>query len=646
MRPHPTDRRSRLLACAYAAFLAVVCVAVLSFGVWREFASRNADLRNAEVELANLAGSLTQQVEDTFDISGTILFGLVNRIETDGLEGEASTKLQAFLKLRKDSLGRVRGLFVYGEDGRWLATSENLDTTGLNNSDRGYFQHHRSSASREVHVGRAVRSRSGGQWIIPVSRRFDRPDGSFGGVVLATIDVAYFSDLYRRMNVGPNGAISLLTGDGIVLARSSEESEHVGRDLSSRPMFDRSRAWKPSGAQRFVSPLDAVMRISAFKFSDRYPVVVVATKAEQDVLAQWQDESRYRLGAMVALVVLIAIVGAYLTRETLDRQKMAAELAAKEADFRLLAEESSDMVMRIDYEGLIQYVSPSCSRILGWSKEQLVGKPCLAGINKDDQSRVDQAVSALRRGVIEEAKVMYRTRRRSSGEIWLETSLRSVRDQSSRIIGVVAVSRDMSDHKDIEDKLSALAMTDGLTGIANRRCFDERLGDEWARAMRENRPLSLMLIDVDHFKAYNDRYGHQMGDDCLRLIGQLLGSVVRRPGDLVCRYGGEEFAVLLPNTNLEGCRVIGDRLRAATEELSIPHEASTVRTHVTLSVGCSVLAPALTHSVARTDLIQAADRALYRAKRNGRDQVVLDTNCLDVSSDLPAHDAPEVAPML
>jgi len=312
-----------------------------------------------------------------------------------------------------------------------------------------------------------------------------------------------------------------------------------------------------------------------------------------------------------------------LVRQLAQRQRMAAALSAKEADFRLLAEQSSDMVMRVDREETIRYVSPSCARVLGWPAGKLEGTPALAGINAQDRPRFEQVVAALKNGEAEEARVIYRNRHREKGEVWLETTLRVTRNAASgQVDGVVAISRDVSAQQHLQGRLAALAATDGLTGLANRRQFDERLSEEWARARRDATPLSLLLIDVDHFKAFNDQYGHQAGDAALRTLGRILGEQARRPADLAARYGGEEFALLLPNTDATGSAEVGERLRNAVRDLGLLHALSLPSKIVTVSVGGASHVPAEVHTD-QAALVAAADRALYAAKHSGRDRVVM-----------------------
>ncbi|QQO35016.1 diguanylate cyclase [Bradyrhizobium diazoefficiens] len=605
-----------------AGFVALICVTILGLSAWREWETRNAELRSAEIDVANLAHSLIQHADDTFELADTILVGLVHRLELDGLGPDSIAKLQAYLPIRKSS-DRIRGIFVYDETGRWLATTEHVDFSGLNNSDREYFRQHRDSPEKGTLIGRPVKSRSGGQWIITASRRINHPDGSFAGVVLLTIDVAYFAKFYERFDVGPNGSASLLNNAGIMLARAHDESgAYVGRDLSNAPLF-RERESRPAAAvYYFRSPIDGVQRLSYYQRSSNYPLMVLASKSQDDVLAPWRHAAATRMIFVLGLVLLIAVIGLYLVRQLLHRQRMAQALAAKEANFRLLAEQSSDMVTRIGLDNRLIYVSPSCVRITGWSAEELLDTSALAGIHPDDMERVEQVISALKNGEAEEARFVYRQRHRDKGEIWAEAALHvTPAADNGEIDGVVAVMRDITEQKDLQDKLASLAATDALTGLANRRAFDEHLADEWARARRDGTQLSLLLIDVDHFKKFNDHYGHLAGDGCLRALGRILSAIARRPADLAARYGGEEFAVLLPNTGPDGCVEVGEGIRQALHDLAMLHAQNPPSRLVTVSVGAATSLPSQASD--SSTLVAAADRALYAAKDSGRDRLVV-----------------------
>jgi diguanylate cyclase (GGDEF)-like protein len=170
------------------------------------------------------------------------------------------------------------------------------------------------------------------------------------------------------------------------------------------------------------------------------------------------------------------------------------------------------------------------------------------------------------------------------------------------------------------DKLASLSMTDGLTDIPNRRNFDSHLEVEWKRGIREQQPLTLMLIDIDCFKAYNDHYGHLQGDQCLRRVARILHQQTSRPRDLVARYGGEEFAMILPHTD-SAAKSLGEQCRAAVEAQALPHAASPINSCVTVSVGVASLVPQ--RGSQAVDLIAQADQALYHAKNTGRNRVAL-----------------------
>jgi diguanylate cyclase (GGDEF)-like protein len=198
--------------------------------------------------------------------------------------------------------------------------------------------------------------------------------------------------------------------------------------------------------------------------------------------------------------------------------------------------------------------------------------------------------------------------------------------KSSRVLARVRTQLRM---KHMADELRRTATTDSLTGVANRRQFDESLEREWLRARRSGDPVSLLMIDVDHFKLYNDRYGHPKGDVCLRHVTQALLSACKGPADLVARYGGEEFVILLPQTPRHGAQHMAQQVIDEVAAIGIFHEDSQTTHHVSVSVGIACFDDASacwendSHALRASDLVQAADKALYSAKRAGRGQAKL-----------------------
>jgi len=171
-------------------------------------------------------------------------------------------------------------------------------------------------------------------------------------------------------------------------------------------------------------------------------------------------------------------------------------------------------------------------------------------------------------------------------------------------------------------ELQRLSSMDGLTSLANRRQFDEKMNTEWQRAIRSGLPLSLIFADIDFFKRYNDHYGHQAGDDCLQRVAAALQETIHRPADLVSRYGGEEFVMILPETTDEGALAVAEKVLAAVAALNIPHANSEAADHVSLSIGVATLCPK--EGAQPQELIETADKMLYRAKERGR-------NCIEVA---------------
>ncbi len=316
----------------------------------------------------------------------------------------------------------------------------------------------------------------------------------------------------------------------------------------------------------------------------------------------------------------------YCISIALDRQKATERRLQEIASLHhLVTENSRDVIILADFEERRSYVSSAAYRLAGWRAEELLQFKSLELVHPEDMPRAKAAVRGLKSG-IEDVMIECRVRKRNGDYVWVEASLRVVRDPVTGVpTGILNMVRDISERKQAEQELreayhalEALAVTDTLTHLANRRRFDQCLTNEWRRGIREHQPLSLLLLDVDLFKSYNDTYGHLRGDSCLKQIAEAAQDVVTRPGDLVARFGGEEFAIVLPNTTNDGAMQIGEQICDSLRRRRLPHIANPLG-YMTISVGCATMVPRMgQHS---TTLIQMADDALYVAKRNGRNQV-------------------------
>ena len=487
-----THIRPRSAARGLKAFVVVVCLVILGLEGWRDWSEREQEIARISAETLNLAKSLVQHAEDTFVVADALLVDVVDRVEFDGALPDTLKRLDAFLIERVQSLPRIKSLTVYEDDGFLLTSSLPGHRGKVNVLDQPFFRHHRESSGSDWFLGPLIRDPLGGDWVLTLSRRIDKPDGSFGGVVQASIPPRYFANFFSRFDVGTKGSITLIHMDGTLLTRYPYIERAIGADLSKEPGFLER---KGSGSYEYVSPIDGVVRMGGYHRNHIFPIGVLSAVGRDEALADWYREFVLRIVVIGFLVATIAT--------------------------------------------------------LGWS-----------------------------------------------------------------------LSAELRRREEVEAELSVLAVTDGLTGLANRRMFDKQLEIEWARASRERSPVSLLLVDVDQFKAYNDIYGHQAGDECLRIIAKTIASAARRPGDLAARYGGEELVVLLPDLDEAGAAAVAEDIRAKIETLRVQHEANLPSQILTVSIGSATRIPSLDRSrIGPTDLITLADAALYRAKQDGRNRV-------------------------
>ena len=500
------EHKKRPVTFGAVVFIALTAFVMVCLEGLSRYHAYHGELDDAEVATANITRAAAEHAEKTVELVDAILFGIVERVDGDGLDPAALPRLNRLLETRVNNTPALHGLFIYDEHGAWIISSVGRVIPAANNADRAYFKYHQTHFDRGVHIDRPVRSRSSGDWVVPMSRRLQHADGTFAGVALATVPIQYFQDYYDGFDLGKNGALVLALADGTMITRRPFVASAIGDDITRGPIFSLMREFGERGSGLRVARLDGIERLYSYRKLSAVPLVVSAALAKEDIFAVWWAQTYRECAAVALLIAVLFFIGYRLFRQILIRDGMETEL-------------------------------------------------------RQMQAQLQDSITELDR----------------------------------------------------------LARTDGLTGLSNRRCLGERVDMELARASRQRAPLALIMLDVDHFKKYNDSYGHVAGDGCLQLVAGAIGTATRRPGDLVARYGGEEFAVLLPNTDSDGAMAVARRICAAVVALQEGHRASEFGI-VTISAGVYACMPDATVDAAA--LFARADQSLYAAKLAGRNQAV------------------------
>ncbi|WP_269532302.1 PAS domain S-box protein [Chitinimonas sp. BJYL2] len=377
----------------------------------------------------------------------------------------------------------------------------------------------------------------------------------------------------------------------------------------------------------------------------------------------WQGETQWvspdgRIIDMRQLIVAPRMQGkpptftAAVLHDLSEVRAMEAKMVEEDALLNSILESVQDAIVVINEAGKVELLNPAVADVFGYGLHKVMSQPAsmllpppLAAQQRAAFERYIETGEQTGRVLGQRIEVL--GQRRDGTSFPMELTVSEIHFGGKRVF--TWVMRDISERKAFEEKLlqnideleaaqqalnaaneqlldanvelGRMAQQDGLTGVANRRAFDTRLAAEWGREARSGEHLSLIMIDVDHFKKYNDGYGHQMGDECLRQVAAVLRESLSRPADFVARYGGEEFAIILPDTEGAGALEVAEHVRQRLAEAAIPHAHSTTAPHVTLSMGVATMRPL--KGVKPETLIASADAALYRAKKEGRNRAVL-----------------------
>ena len=349
--------------------------------------------------------------------------------------------------------------------------------------------------------------------------------------------------------------------------------------------------------------------------TQRIPVIFMSAKTEtEDVVAGFD------IGAVdyISKPLRMAEVCARVRTQLQIRSK--SETQEEQAErLRTIVNNMAEGLLIIEADGRIQFTNPACDKYLGYPANELSGKtiadllnPMVAQEYLDYFERYAAAPESAHSHGTREVII----RHSNGSSVCMDLTLTPMYLREPLFIGLL---HDITHHKLSEDALQRAAMVDPLTKIANRRHFDTFLEKEWQRAIRSGLPLSLVVMDVDHFKLYNDTLGHAAGDVCLQQVAQAIHSHALRPTDLAARYGGEEFVLLFAETDSDSAYLLAESIRAHVESLQLPHPRSPTSPWITVSIGVSTIRPGQLDNI--ESLFVAADRAMYAAKEGGRNQV-------------------------
>lgn len=592
--------KSRSIEVRTALYVLAACMAVLIQGLWSELQAYSASLTRAAEVTRAVAIAVSGNANDTL------------RIAEQELAGATATG-PAVRSTHPDQRPGVGPVLAYDGDGALLWV-RGAPGTPLAFSASGAIAA-RYAAGETGQLVTPIDPAPGQLGaVLAVSRPLEDVPGGF---VVALVLPAAFIDLFSSFARSSDMTITLTDRTGRTIVGINQERLPAGgmRALSDLLFSAEAPVIDDIGAQ----PHQALPgRVLGYSMAERFNVVAVVTIAEAQAIKDWQAWLPVRIGLLLITILILALLGYRLADQVRGRTEAENELQKREAEFRLLAESAADVVERFAADGTRLYVSPAITRLLGRTPEELAGGNVYGAVHEDDRHLVLAAANRLKSRVSVAETVAVRVNHRDGRELWVETSIRPSGDGTA-----VAITRDISDRKLLERKLEELATLDGLTGLANRRAFDLAIGEEVERSLRSGRPLGLLMIDADQFKRFNDDYGHLAGDVCLKSIATVVQMAARRPGDLAARYGGEEMALLLPDTSLHSARLIAANLCRQVEALRIPHARNLPWKMATISVGVAVIDPdARLHGYTSEWLISTADLALYDAKAQGRNQAI------------------------
>lgn len=623
--PSEQVRRARLRLWGGVLFTLVLLNLGLGFLAWQH---RQAMFMEARERTQEASMMVLVRAETTMQKMNYLLSGIGEVVAArGGMQDQPDLYLHRLLIRRNALADSVRWLFLVNSEGVLRESSSRFPSRPLSFKDREYFRQQQEHWDLGLFVGEPLVSRVAGESFIPVSRRLTNDGGLFLGVAVAGLNPEALIELLasQRLPEGYSGGVFLTSR--VPLACHGIE---CSRDSLKTPALPQGRAGSDVDGGVLIGN-DSV--IGHYEVSGLFPLVIAVQVPEALIVSQWHSWMQSRLplvlGAnlVVSLMSLAAFAQLLRRREAVDAlvaanevldarvQERTLQLQGSEARARAFMMATTDAVIVIDAGSRILEFNRGAEQMFHYPAQEVIGAsldllmpPEMVLRHHDLVRRANSSVAgAMSKGL--EVTAMRRDGTRFPVDVTIGTA------SLPEGMVFVGVMRDITERKQVEWRLTQLATTDALTGVFNRRAFMEQGESMFALARRYEWPLSIMMVDADHFKRVNDTYGHHVGDLVLQTLSARLQETLRST-DILGRLGGEEFGLVLPETGQEGARELAERILSAIRGAEVLLEDGTV-IRFTVSIGVAVLNAGIQDL---PELFQRADQALYQAKQGGRDR--------------------------
>ncbi|SCZ00161.1 EAL domain-containing protein [Microvirga guangxiensis] len=588
-----------------AAVFNLLCVALI-------YDARGNAHDQAKASSSNLVASVSRDISRNIEIIDLTIQRIIGRVSQPDFSQLGSELQRQLLFDQVATAQYFAAIAVADEKGRIKHHSRFMSPEIINVAKNQYFTVHRDSADVGFYVSLPIKSSVGLGWGLVFSRRLSHPDGRFAGIAYVSLSLDYFTDLFRKMDLGSNGSMSLMRADKKLLVREPFNEKQLGIDVSKAEIYRYYPEHRSGSFEASSSPLDGVPRLYTFTQIGEFPIILNVGRSLDDVYGVWQSRA-LTIGAIVLMLTGAMMALALSLRRELRRRRAAHQEALhNEALFRGAMKGAGIGTALLQLDGTVFKVNPAFCGLFGFSEKEMLSKTVTDLTVPGDDLPND---GPLLRGEIDVIESEQRLKRKDGTEVWVFRSASLLRDEIGRPAYMIVQYQDITARREAEERLRYSATHDELTGLLNRSAFEQRLEEALAESRNTGIKHALAFVDLDRLKFINDSAGHAAGDALLRGVAGALPGYLRE-ADVIGRLGGDEFGIILLGCSLDDARAILEEVNAAASAIQFPWGDRSY------SVGASIGVAEITPSTPSTSAVLAqADVACLTAKMAGRNRV-------------------------